>query len=288
MSLSCLQEKIKEQKITKISYDEQWFCKIKEKFEFMINEKEIIVEKINETIEFYIIIWWKRYLIWNILYKLEENSLKMFEFVTANFYNYSYSKKVFEKLHYSEENFISEELYNKVKYKLNYLWLYMMYMLIEFTKKQWFDTFKIEEPVDNTPIILRSSKFRNLEIINCSRNISGSKISNLLQIIDAKIWYSADLEQVKELFTYAIDLMLEDVKDTKYEKYFIKNLEDEIEVQIKDFWDYAVVYQLIYKITNPFYIIKARKLLNIYLQKAQKKYGIEFSTPDLFVETKIK
>ena len=142
--------------------------------------------------------------------------------------------------------------------------------------------------VYNTPIILRSSKFRNLEIINCSRNISSSKISNLLQIIDAKIWYSANLEQVKELFTYAIDLMLEDVKDTKYEKYFIKNLEDEIDVQIKDFWDYAVVYQLIYKITNPFYIIKARKLLNIYLQKAQKKYGIEFSTPDLFVETKIK
>ena len=246
MSLSCLQEKIKEQKIIKISYDEQWFCKIKEKFEFMINEKEIIVEKINETIEFYIIIWWKRYLIWNILYKLEENSLKMFEFVTANFYNYSYSKKVFEKLHYSEEDFISEELYNKVKYKLNYLWLYMMYMLIEFTKKQWFDTFKIEEPVDNTPIILRSSKFRNLEIINCSRNISGSKISNLLQIIDVKIWYSADLEQVKELFTYAIDLMLEDVKDTKYEKYFMFWWEN---CCTRDYWryDWCMVWNWIWR-----------------------------------------
>ena len=141
--------------------------------------------------------------------------------------------------------------------------------------------------VYNTPIILRTSEFRNLEIINCSRNISWNKVNNLLQIIDAKIWYSTDLEQIKELFTYAIDLMLESIKDTEYEKYFPKDLKDEINVQIKDFGDYAVVYQLIYKISNPFYIIKANRLLNIYLQKAQKKYNIEFSTPDLFVETRI-
>jgi hypothetical protein len=58
-------------------------------------------------------------------------------------------------------------------------------------------------------------------------------------------------------------------------------------VQIKDFGDFAVVYQLIYEITNPFYIIRANRLLNVYLQKAQKKFNIEFSTPELFVGTRI-
>ena len=141
--------------------------------------------------------------------------------------------------------------------------------------------------VYQTPIIFRSSEFRNLEIINYSRNISWKRTKSLLQIIEAKIWYSADLEQVKDLFSYTIDLMLEDIKDTDYEKYFPKDLKNEINVQIKDFGDYAVVYQLVYEIKNPFYIIKANRLLNIYLQKAQKTHNIEFSTPELFVETRI-
>lgn len=141
--------------------------------------------------------------------------------------------------------------------------------------------------VYSTPIILRASEFRNLGIKNWSRNISLSKSKNITQIIEAKISYDINLKQMKELFDYTIDIMLQDIKDTEYEKYFPSNLKWKINVQIKDFGDFAVVYQLIYEITNPFYIIRANRLLNVYLQKAQKKFNIEFSTPELFVGTRI-
>jgi len=133
------------------------------------------------------------------------------------------------------------------------------------------------------PILIRTSNFRNLKIINLSRNIVWEKNKNIKQIIEAKIWYEFQLEQIKELFSYAFDIMLEDENN---KKLFTENIKEKIDVQIKDFWDYALVYQLIYDISSPFYIIKANRVLNIYLQKAQKKFNIEFSTPDLFVEQK--
>jgi len=142
--------------------------------------------------------------------------------------------------------------------------------------------------VYNTPIIFRPSEFRNLRIINWSRNIVWDKSKSILQIIKAKISYDVDLEQVKELYSYVIKNMLEDIKWKTEEKYFPENLLEKITVQIEDFWDFAVIYQLIYEITSSFYIVKANRLLNIYLQKAQKKYAIDFSTPDLFVEQKCK
>ncbi len=140
--------------------------------------------------------------------------------------------------------------------------------------------------VYNTPIVFRSSKFRNLQIINYSRNISWQKIKSLTQIIEAKVSYDVDIDKMKELFSYAIKLLIEDIKWTEKEKYFPDDLLSKIDVQIKDFGDFAVVYQLIYQITTPFYIIKANRFLNIYLQKAQKKYGIDFSTPELCLELK--
>jgi len=133
------------------------------------------------------------------------------------------------------------------------------------------------------PILIRSSAFRNLKIVNLSRNIVWQRSKNIKQIIEAKIWYEFDLEQIKELFNYAFTLMLENEEN---KKYFPEDILNKIDVQIKDFWDFAVVYQLIYEISSPFYIIKANRLLNIYLQKAQKKFNIEFSTPELFVEQK--
>lgn len=133
------------------------------------------------------------------------------------------------------------------------------------------------------PILVRTSNFRNLKIVNLSRNIVWEKNKNIKQIIEAKIWYEFTLEQIKELFNYTFDLMLEDEKN---KTFFPENIKEKIDVQIKDFGDYAVVYKLIYEISSPFYIIKARQVLNIYLQKAQKKFDIEFSTPDLFIEQK--
>jgi hypothetical protein len=78
--------------------------------------------------------------------------------------------------------------------------------------------------VYSTPIILRASEFRNLGIKNWSRNISLSKSKNITQIIEAKISYDINLKQMKELFDYTIDIMLQDIKDTEYEKYFPSNL----------------------------------------------------------------
>ena len=129
------------------------------------------------------------------------------------------------------------------------------------------------------PIIIRSSEFRNLKIINRSRNIAWEKSKTTKQIIEAKIWYEYNLEQIKELFNYAINSLMEDLENNTEKKYFPEQLN--ADVQIKEFGDFAVVYQLIYEINSPFYIIKANRLINIYLQKAQKKYWIEFSTPEI-------
>jgi len=140
--------------------------------------------------------------------------------------------------------------------------------------------------VYNTPIIFRPSEFRNLKMINWSRNIVWEKSKSILQMVKAKISYDADLEQVKTLYAYAIQEMLKDIEEQPEKKYFPKDLAEKISVQIEDFGDFAVVYQLIYEIPSPFYIVKANRLLNIYLQKAQKKYEIDFSTPELFIEQK--
>lgn len=129
------------------------------------------------------------------------------------------------------------------------------------------------------PIIYRPSNFRELKVENFSMWVAGKR-SKIPQYIDAHIWYSSSLGDVEKIFFEAIDEMLSSIPVTSVErKYFPEKMERRVE--IVEFWDYATMYRMYYELSSPFYIIKAQRLLNPFLQKYQQKYNIDFSTPRL-------
>jgi len=135
----------------------------------------------------------------------------------------------------------------------------------------------IVDLVYNNIIIIRPSELKNMKILNLSIDISLKRNKNIMQIINANIDYKITLEQMKNLFNYTFELIKKENEEL-FNKYFIENSQD---VKIKEFWDYAINYQLIYKIKSPFYIIEANRFLNEYLQKSQIKFWITFDTPIL-------
>lgn len=134
------------------------------------------------------------------------------------------------------------------------------------------------------PILLRPSKLREYKVENLSLNIAGNRRTSLTQVIDIKIWYDSDFEDVKKLCFEAFDKMIETINETNERKYFPEEIFRDIEID--EFGDFAILYKFSYHITSPFYIIKAERLLNTYLLKYQNKYKISFSTPVL--ESSIK
>lgn len=138
---------------------------------------------------------------------------------------------------------------------------------------------KLIDIVWGHPIIMRPSKFRDLKVENLSLWVAGKK-SSIPQFIYAKIWYSSELYEVEQVFFEAWENMMASLEPNSSErKYFSEK--SIISVDIVDFWDYAVKYKFNYWISSPFFIIKAQLLLNPHLQKAQKKYWICFSTPQI-------
>lgn len=129
------------------------------------------------------------------------------------------------------------------------------------------------------PIILRPSKFREYKVENLSMWVAGKKIK-VPQYIHAKISYDNTLYEVEQVFFEAWEKMLASVAiDSSERKYFPES--NVLKVEIVEFGDYAVTYKFNYSITSPFFIIKAQLLLNPFLQEAQKKYKISFSTPQM-------
>ena len=128
---------------------EEKFDKIINKFDSMIKKWEIVIEPKWDTFEVNIVLKWKKELVWYIIYEENKGSLNLQEFVTANFYNYSYADRLFDILSYNKEHFIDKPKYLKNKLKLEYLWVYMMYYIINFTKDKWYSLFKIMNPDNN-------------------------------------------------------------------------------------------------------------------------------------------
>lgn len=136
----------------------------------------------------------------------------------------------------------------------------------------------IELSLEHT-IIMRPSKFRELKVENLSLGVTGKK-QKVRQYVEADISYNNTKEEVEALFFYAREEMVDSIAvDSIERKYF--PMEANVNVELIEFGDDAVKYRFFYEINSPFYILKTRYLLNIYLQKAQKKYGIDFSTPKL-------
>ncbi len=129
------------------------------------------------------------------------------------------------------------------------------------------------------PIIMRPSRFRELKVENLSLWVAGKR-QKIPQYIDADIYYGFDLWEVKNVFFEAWEEMIHSFDaDGVENKYFPEH--NNLRVEIIEFWDDAVKYRFFYYISSPFYIIKVQFMLNPYLQKMQKKYGIDFSTPKL-------
>ncbi len=135
------------------------------------------------------------------------------------------------------------------------------------------------------PIVFRPSRFRELKVENLSLWVAWKR-SKIPQFIDAYVSYKEKLEDVEKVFFDSWDAMLENIAvDSIQRKYFIENSIKRVE--IVKFWDFAVQYRFYYDISSPFYIIKAERLLNKYLQFYQKELWIDFSTPKL-LEAKVE
>lgn len=138
---------------------------------------------------------------------------------------------------------------------------------------------KLIDLVKGNPIIIRPSKFREYKVENLSLWVVNKRLK-LPQYIEAKIDYKYTLYEVEQVFFNAWENMFESLSaDSSERKYFTD--EPKLSVDVINFWDNAVKYKFTYDITSPFYIVKAQLLLNKYLQEAQKKYKISFSTPQL-------
>lgn len=138
---------------------------------------------------------------------------------------------------------------------------------------------KLIDMVYYHPIIMRPSKFRELYFENLSHWVSWKK-SHIPYIIDIKVWYEHSLEEVREVCFDAFDTMIDSFEVTDVERWYFPETINR-DVQIWEFSDNAVIYKFIYYLHSPFYIIKAERLLNSFLQNSQKKYKINFSTPSL-------
>lgn len=129
------------------------------------------------------------------------------------------------------------------------------------------------------PIVIRPSKFRELKVDNLSLWVAWKK-SKIPQYITANIDYKKSLYEVEQVFFEAWENMLKSLPaDSNERKYFPEK--EAASVDILEFWDNAVEYKFNYSISSPFFIIKAKLLLNPHLQEAQKKYWMSFSTPKL-------
>lgn len=128
-------------------------------------------------------------------------------------------------------------------------------------------------------IVFRPSRFRELQVENLSLWVAWKR-NRTPQHIDAHISYSETLNDVEKVFFEAWEEMIDNISVESVErKYFLESTIKKVE--IIEFGDHAVQYRFHYEIASPFYILKAKRLLNTYLQMKQKKYGIEFSTPQL-------
>lgn len=130
----------------------------------------------------------------------------------------------------------------------------------------------------NYPIILRPSRFRELFVENLSHGLAG-KTNKIHRTIEIKVAYENSLEEVSAVCFEAFDDMIQNLPSKGERKYFWD--EPSRFLDIESFWDHATHYKFSYMISSPFYIVKAERILNVYLQKYQKKYGIYFSTPYL-------
>lgn len=138
---------------------------------------------------------------------------------------------------------------------------------------------KLIDLVCGYPIIIRPSKFRELKVDNLSLWVAGKK-SKIPQFVLANIDYKHSLYEVEQVFFEAWENMMKSIPTDSIERKYFPESTD-LKVDILDFWDNAVQYKFSYSLTSPFYIIKAKLLLNPHLQEAQKKYWINFSTPQL-------
>ncbi|MCD5380894.1 mechanosensitive ion channel [Candidatus Gracilibacteria bacterium] len=138
---------------------------------------------------------------------------------------------------------------------------------------------KLIDLVCGYPIIIRPSKFREMKVENLSMGVAGKKIK-VPQFIIANISYNQSLYEVEQVFFEAWENMIKSLAiDSVERKYFSEKAT--VSVDILEFGDYSVKYKFNYMISSPFYLIKAQTLLNPFLQEAQKKYKINFSTPQL-------
>ncbi len=151
--------------------------------------------------------------------------------------------------------------------------------LIAWVKNISLSEVKLIDLVYYHPIIMRTSKFRELQVENLSRWVS-SKKSIILQIIDIKVDYKHSLEEVEKVCKGAFNEMIDNfAADSVERKYFPEDVFTKIEIE--SFWDNAIHYKFSYNISSPFYVIKARRILNTFLQKHQKANKLSFATPKL-------
>lgn len=131
-------------------------------------------------------------------------------------------------------------------------------------------------------IFMRTSEFRNNTVENLSLWIIW-KSWNITQYIDIKVDYKHDIKEIWKLCYSAYDNMISNISIS--EKDYFKLDSDtwkwERNINIIEFADDAIVYRFTYFIKSPFFIIKAKNILNSYLQESQIKYNISFSTPKL-------
>lgn len=129
------------------------------------------------------------------------------------------------------------------------------------------------------PIIIRPSKFRDDIIENLSNWVMWKR-SLLLQTIEIKVWYEVKKEDLEDLVFKAFDELVKNYPIWTIErKYFPDDIKRFLEID--NFWDDSTNYKFWYYISSPFYIVKASRLLNKYLQKYQNEKNIYFSTPKL-------
>jgi len=151
--------------------------------------------------------------------------------------------------------------------------------LIAWVKNISLSEVKLIDLVYYHPIIMRTSKFRELQVENLSRGVS-SKKSIILQIIDIKVDYNNTLQEVEKTCKDAFNDMIDSFAvDSIERKYFPEDIFEKVEID--EFGDNAVHYKFSYHISSPFYVIKARRILNQYLQKHQKLNNVSFATPRL-------
>ena len=83
---------------------------------------------------------------------------------------------------------------------------------------------KLIDLVYYNPIIMRTSKFRELQVENLSRGVT-SKKSIILQIIDIKVDYKHRVEEVQKVCQGAFDEMIESFAvNISSGKYFLSTL----------------------------------------------------------------